>query len=33
LIIYITLDMARPMRGFIRPDVEQEKLIQLQKLL
>jgi hypothetical protein len=33
LIIYITLDMARPMRGFIRPDVEQEKIIQLQKLL
>jgi hypothetical protein len=33
LIIYITLDMARPMRGFIRPDVEQEKLVQLQELL
>src|SRR5688572_4287574 len=28
LIIYITLDMARPMKGFIKPDVEQEKIIQ-----
>ena len=33
LIIYVTLDMARPMRGFIRPDVEQHKIIQLQELL
>ena len=33
LVIYITLDMARPMRGFIRPDVEQEKIEQLQELL
>ena len=33
LIIYVTLDMARPMRGFIRPDVEQQKIIQLQELL
>ena len=33
LIIYITLDMARPMRGFIRPDVEQEKIMKLQELL
>lgn len=32
LIILITLDMARPMRGFIRPDVGQEKIVQLQKL-
>lgn len=32
LIIYITLDMARPMRGFIRPDVGQERIEQLQKL-
>ena len=33
LVIYITLDMARPMKGFIKPDVEQEKIVQLQKLL
>jgi hypothetical protein len=33
LIIYITLDLARPMRGFIRPDVGQEKIEQLQQLL
>ena len=32
LIIYITLDMARPMRGLIRPDVEQAKIVQLQEL-
>ena len=31
-IIYITLDMARPMRGFIRPDVEQAKIVQLLEL-
>jgi len=33
LIIYITLDLARPMRGFIRPEVEQQKIVQLQELL
>jgi hypothetical protein len=33
LIIYVTLDMARPMRGSIRPDVEHEKMVQLQELL
>ena len=32
LIIYITLDLARPMSGFIRPDVGQERIEQLQKL-
>lgn len=32
LIIYITLDLARPMRGFIRPDVEQAKIVQLMEL-
>ena len=32
LIIYVTLDMARPMSGFIRPDVGQEKIVQLQEL-
>jgi ABC-type multidrug transport system fused ATPase/permease subunit len=32
LIIYVTLDMARPMRGFIRPDVGQEKIQQLKEL-
>lgn len=32
LIILITLDMSRPMRGFIRPDVGQEKIVQLQEL-
>ena len=31
-IIYITLDLARPMRGFIRPDVEQAKIVQLLEL-
>jgi hypothetical protein len=33
IIIYITLDMARPMRGLIKPDVGQEKIEQLQELL
>ena len=33
LIIYVTLDMARPMRGFIRPHVEQAKIVQLQEML
>jgi hypothetical protein len=32
LIIFVTLDMARPMRGFIRPDAGQEKIIQLKEL-
>jgi uncharacterized membrane protein len=32
IIIYITLDLSRPMRGFIRPDVGQERIEQLQKM-
>jgi hypothetical protein len=32
LIILVTLDMARPMRGFIKPDVGQEKIVQLKDL-
>lgn len=32
LIIFVTLDMARPMRGFIRPDTGQEKILQLQEM-
>jgi hypothetical protein len=32
LIILVTLDMARPMRGIIRPDVGQEKIVQLKEL-
>jgi len=32
LIILITLDMARPMTGVIRPDVGQEKILQLKEL-
>jgi len=32
LIVYITLDLARPMRGFIKPDVGQERIEQLQQL-
>ena len=31
-IIYITLDMGRPMRGFIRPDIGQERIIKLRTL-
>jgi len=31
-IIFITLDLARPMRGLIRPDVEQAKIVQLLEL-
>jgi hypothetical protein len=31
-IIYITLDLARPMRGLIRPDVEQAKIVQLMEM-
>jgi hypothetical protein len=32
IIIYITLDLARPMRGLIKPDIGQDKIVQLQKL-
>lgn len=32
IIIYITLDLARPMRGLIKPDVGQEKIVQLRNL-
>lgn len=32
LIVYITLDLARPMRGLIKPDVGQERIEQLQSL-
>lgn len=32
LIIFLTIDMARPMRGFIKPDVGQEKIVQLKEL-
>jgi hypothetical protein len=32
IIIYITLDLGRPMRGLIRPDVGQERIEQLQKM-
>jgi hypothetical protein len=31
-IIYIVLDLSRPMRGLIKPDVGQDKIVQLQKL-
>jgi hypothetical protein len=31
-IIYLTIDMARPMRGFIRPDVGQDRIVQLMEL-
>jgi hypothetical protein len=33
LIIYITLDLARPMSGFIRPELEQHEIEQLRELL
>ncbi|HEY2347786.1 MAG TPA: hypothetical protein VGH64_02160 [Puia sp.] len=33
LIIFITLDMARPMRGFIRPDAGQERIVQLREFI
>ena len=33
LIIYITLDLNRPMRGLIKPDFEEERIEQLQKLI
>jgi len=32
IIIYITLDLARPMRCLIKPDIGQDKIVQLQKL-
>jgi hypothetical protein len=31
-IIYVTIDLARPMRGLIKPDVGQEKMVQLKEL-
>ena len=31
-IIYITVDLARPMQGLIKPDVGQEKIVQLRNL-
>ncbi|HEY2580177.1 MAG TPA: hypothetical protein VGI43_00130 [Mucilaginibacter sp.] len=33
LIIFITLDMARPMRGIIKPDAGQERIVQLRELI
>jgi hypothetical protein len=33
IIVFITMDLARPMRGIIKPDIGQEKIVQLQKLL
>ena len=33
LIIYITLDLSRPMRGLIKPDFGEERIEQLQKLI
>jgi thiosulfate reductase cytochrome b subunit len=32
-IIYITLDMARPMRGFIRPESGEQRIEELQRML
>lgn len=32
IIIYITMDLARPTTGFIRPDVGQDRIIQLRTL-
>ena len=32
IIIFITLDLSRPMRGFIKPDVGQERMVKLRKL-
>jgi hypothetical protein len=32
IIVYITIDLARPMSGIIKPDIGQEKIMQLQKL-
>ena len=32
IIIYITLDLSRPMRGLMKPDVGERKIEQLQQL-
>jgi len=32
IVIYITLDLARPLRGFIRPDIGEYKIQELEKL-
>src|SRR4030095_12118450 len=32
IIIYIIMDLARPTAGFIRPDVGQDRIVQLRKL-
>jgi hypothetical protein len=32
-IVYITIDLARPMRGLIKPDIGHEKIEQIRKLL
>jgi hypothetical protein len=32
IIIFITLDLGRPLRGFIRPDIGEYKILELQKL-
>jgi hypothetical protein len=31
-VIYITIDLSRPMKGLIRPDIGQEKIVQLRRL-
>lgn len=33
IIIFLTLDLGRPMRGFIKPEVGQERIVKLLKLL
>jgi hypothetical protein len=32
IVIYITMDLARPMKGIIKPDVGQDKIVQLRTL-
>lgn len=32
-IIYLSLDLGRPMRGFIRPEAGQQKIVELQEML
>ena len=32
IIIYITLDLGRPLRGLIKPDVGQERIVQLREM-
>ena len=32
IIIYITLDLGRPLRGFIKPDVGQERMVHLREM-